>query len=160
MTKFRIGQGFDVHRISLGRKLMLGGVEIPEGPGLEGHSDADVLVHAVVDALLGALCLGDIGSWFPDSEAINKDADSIRFLREVYSEVRAQGWSVANVDTVVLAERPKIRPYAAAIQARLSEVLEIEPSQVSVKATTTERLGFVGREEGMAASAIVLLAKV
>lgn len=157
MAGIRIGQGFDVHRFAIGRKLILGGVEIPHDRGLDGHSDADVLLHAVTDAVLGAIGEGDIGRWFPDTDPQWKGADSLELLRTVWRHVRSQGWALANCDSIVLAERPKIAPHIAAIKERLCSVFEVEPACVGVKATTTERLGFVGREEGIAAMAVVLL---
>jgi 2-C-methyl-D-erythritol 2,4-cyclodiphosphate synthase len=153
----RIGHGFDVHAFEEGRRLMLGGVHIPYAYGLAGHSDADVLVHAVCDALLGAAGLGDIGRHFPDSDMRYKDADSLELLREVGSLCAQQGWCVNNIDVTVMAEAPKLADYVEAMCARLAATLGIEATQVNIKATTTEGLGFVGRREGIAAMAVVLL---
>lgn len=153
----RIGNGYDVHAFAEGRKLILGGVEIPHTKGLIGHSDADVLLHAITDAVLGALCLGDIGSWFPDTDRRYKNADSGLLLKEVWNRVREQGWSLVNCDCVVMAERPKLVDYKQSIRASISKLFACQIEQVSVKATTTEKLGFIGREEGIAASAVVLL---
>jgi 2-C-methyl-D-erythritol 2,4-cyclodiphosphate synthase len=153
----RIGSGYDVHALVAGRPLVLGGVTIPHARGLEGHSDADVLLHAIADALLGALALGDLGAHFPDSDARWKDADSRVLLRAVAAKIRALGWDVGNVDATVIAQAPKVAPYVAAMRANVAADLGCDPAQVSVKATTTERLGFAGREEGIAAEAVVLL---
>jgi len=157
MTDVRIGNGFDVHALVAGRRLVLGGVVIPHERGLEGHSDADVLLHAVSDAILGALALGDIGAHFPDSDARWKDADSRVLLRHVASLATAQGYRVGNLDVTVIAQAPKVAPYVAAMRANLAADLGCDPGCVSVKATTTERLGFTGRGEGIAAIASVLL---
>ena len=154
---WRIGTGFDVHALVEGRPLILGGLEIPHEKGLQGHSDADVLLHAVMDALLGALALGDIGQHFPDSDERYRGADSRQLLRHVHEKVRELGFAVGNLDCTVQAQRPKLRPYIEAMRKNLSEDLQISVGQISVKATTTERLGFVGREEGIAAEAVVLL---
>jgi 2-C-methyl-D-erythritol 2,4-cyclodiphosphate synthase len=153
----RIGSGFDVHALVAGRKLVLGGVVIPYERGLDGHSDADVLLHAVCDAILGALALGDIGAHFPDSDARWKDADSRVLLRHVVSLATARGHRVGNLDVTLIAQAPKIAPYVAAMRANLAADLACEVGDVSVKATTTERLGFAGRGEGIAAMATVLL---
>ena len=154
---FRIGNGYDIHRLVPERKLILGGVLIPHELGLLGHSDADVLTHAVMDALLGALGLGDIGYYFPPDDPQWAGADSLKLLTQVRQVVAQQGWQVANVDTVVVAERPKLKPHIPAMQARLAAALGVMPSQVGVKATTNEGLGPVGREEGIAAYAVALL---
>jgi 2-C-methyl-D-erythritol 2,4-cyclodiphosphate synthase len=154
---FRIGNGYDIHRLVPERALILGGVNIPHTLGLLGHSDADVLTHAVMDALLGALGLGDIGHYFPPDDPQWAGADSVMLLTQVRRWVAEQGWQVANVDTVVVAERPKLKPHIPAMQARLAEALGVAPAQVGVKATTNERLGPVGREEGIAAHAVALL---
>lgn len=151
----RIGTGFDVHRLVPGRPLVLCGVVVPNELGLDGHSDADVGIHALCDAIYGALAEGDIGRWFPPSEAEWKDADSARFLRHAASRIAARGGLLANVDVTLICERPKIAPHAAAMQARLAELLGCDTGRVSVKATTTERLGFTGRGEGIAAQAAV-----
>jgi len=157
MTDIRIGNGFDVHALVAGRRLVLGGVVIPHERGLEGHSDADVLLHAVSDAILGALALGDIGAHFPDSDARWKDADSRVLLRHVASLATAQGYRVGNLDVTLVAQAPKVAPYVAAMRANVAADLGCDPGRVSVKATTTERLGFTGRGEGIAAMASVLL---
>lgn len=153
----RIGFGFDVHRLVAGRPLILGGIEVPFERGLEGHSDADVLLHAIADALLGAASMGDIGLHFPDTDERWRGADSRDLLAEVCQRVAGAGWRIENVDATVAAQRPKLRPYIDAMRAAIARVLDIEIDRVSVKATTTERLGFVGREEGIAAYAACLL---
>lgn len=157
IMKFRIGQGFDVHAFAAGRKLVLGGIEIPYSLGLAGHSDADVLIHAVCDALLGAAGLGDIGRHFPDTDARYAGADSCELLAEVMRKLQAAGWELGNVDATVIAQKPKLAGHIPAMQARLAEVLGVEVGAVNIKATTTEGLGFTGREEGIAAQAVVLL---
>jgi 2-C-methyl-D-erythritol 2,4-cyclodiphosphate synthase len=153
----RIGQGFDVHAFAPNRRLILGGVNIPHGVGLLGHSDADVVLHAVMDALLGALALGDIGHHFPDTNPHYKDADSAQLLGSVMDLVEAEGYEVANVDCTVMAQVPKLAPHISQMRSSMAHHLRAPVSSVSVKATTTERLGFVGREEGIAALAVVLL---
>ncbi|MEB3318210.1 MAG: 2-C-methyl-D-erythritol 2,4-cyclodiphosphate synthase [Cyanobacteriota bacterium] len=155
----RIGQGYDIHRLVAGRPLILAGVSLnhPAGLGLDGHSDADVLVHALMDALLGALSLGDIGQHFPPGEPRWKDANSLLLLEQVMALVRGRGWEVINVDLVVVAERPKLRPHIEAMRANLAERLAVSPDRVGVKATTNEGLGPTGREEGIAAYAVALL---
>ena len=155
----RIGQGYDVHRLVEGRPLILGGVEIPFERGLAGHSDADVLLHAVADALLGAAALGDLGHIFPDTDERWKDADSMALLREVRARVAQEGYHVHNVDTTLVLEAPKLQPHVSAMRANLADALAVEVGVVSVKATTSERMGFVGREEGAAAYAVCLLAE-
>ncbi|WP_047863880.1 2-C-methyl-D-erythritol 2,4-cyclodiphosphate synthase [Rubrobacter aplysinae] len=155
----RVGTGYDVHAFAepgAGRALVLGGVEIPHDRGLAGHSDADVLAHAITDALLGAAGLEDIGHYFPDTDERYRDADSIELLREVGKMV-GDGWRLANVDAVVVCERPKIRDHRTRMRERLAGALGVEPSQVGVRGTTTERLGFTGRGEGIAAQAVCLL---
>ena len=154
---FRIGHGYDVHRLVQGRKLILGGVEIPHTLGLLGHSDADVLLHAIADALLGAAAMGDIGCLFPDNDPQYAGADSRELLRQVAQRVRESGYSIANVDATVLAQKPKLRPYIVAMRAQIAEALDIPASCVSVKATTEEGLGFSGAEEGIAAHAVCLI---
>ncbi|GIV60472.1 MAG: 2-C-methyl-D-erythritol 2,4-cyclodiphosphate synthase [Rhodothermaceae bacterium] len=154
----RIGIGYDVHRLVAGRPLILGGVEIPHEKGLEGHSDADVLLHAVADALLGAAALGDIGLHFPDTDERWRGADSRLLLAEVGRRVREAGYRILNLDATVALERPKLRPFIDAMRANIAGALELEPGQVSVKATTSEGLGFVGAREGAAAWAVCLLA--
>ncbi len=153
----RIGQGFDVHALVPGRKLVVGGVEIPFEKGLAGHSDADVLLHAITDALLGAAGLGDIGRHFPDTDPAYKDADSRRLLREAVARVRAAGYSVVNVDATIIAQAPRMAPHVPAMTANIAADLGVEVGRVNVKAKTTERLGFTGRGEGIAAEAVALL---
>ncbi len=153
----RIGMGYDVHRLAEGRKLILGGVEIPWEKGLLGHSDADVLVHAVMDALLGAAALGDIGQHFPDTDPAYEGADSLQLLRKVGEILEEAGYRVGNVDATVIAQRPKLAPYREQMRKNIAEALGAEVSQVSVKATTEEGLGFTGAGEGIAAQAIALL---
>lgn len=157
---FRIGQGVDMHRLVPGRKLILGGVEIPWDKGLLGHSDADVVCHALSNALLGALGEGDIGRHFPDSDPRYKGAASLELLRVVMELVKTRGFRVGNADLTILAEKPKLAPYREEMQKQLAGVLEVEPTAVNVKATTGEKMGFVGREEGMMAEAVVLLESV
>lgn len=153
----RIGQGFDVHAFAEGRPLILGGIEIPHDRGLLGHSDADVLLHTISDAALGAIAAGDIGKHFPDTDPAFKDADSKVLLQHVWQLVKAEGYVLGNVDATVMAQRPKLRPYIDDMRAVIAELLEADISQVNVKATTTEQLGFTGREEGIAAQAVILL---
>lgn len=156
----RVGQGFDVHAFAEGRPLIVGGVTIPHERGLLGHSDADVLLHAIADAVLGALGLGDIGKHFPDTDPAYKDADSVKLLEHVWSLAKERGYRLGNVDATIIAQRPKMAPYIPQMAQTIARVLEAdEPSQVNVKATTTERLGFTGREEGIAAQAAVCLVK-
>lgn len=154
---FRIGQGYDVHRLVEGRELWLCGVRIPHSLGLLGHSDADVAIHALCDALLGALALGDIGKHFPDSEPEYKGIDSRILLRHVMELVRTNGYDVGNIDVTVMAQKPKLAPYIQEMRRTLADTMNVAVDQVSVKATTTERLGFEGREEGISASAVCLL---
>lgn len=153
----RIGCGYDVHRLIEGRRLILGGVEIPYEKGLLGHSDADVLLHAISDALLGAAALGDIGKHFPDSDPAYEGADSLELLRRIAGLLTEKGYEIVNVDATVLLERPKLRPYIDRMRERISAALGIPVSGVSVKASTEEGLGFTGREEGIAAQAVVLI---
>lgn len=153
----RIGQGFDVHALVKGRKLVIGGVAIPFDKGLAGHSDADVLIHAVCDALLGAAALGDIGRHFPDTDSRYKDADSRALLREVGVKVKQAGFSIANIDATLIAQAPKLAPHIPAMVEHLAADLGIRPGQVNVKAKTAEKLGALGRGEGIAAEAIALL---
>jgi len=153
----RVGLGYDSHRLAPGRRLILGGVEIPSDVGLDGHSDADVLTHAVIDALLGAAALGDIGTHFPDSDERWRDADSIELLERVSGMLAERGMAVVNVDVTVVIERPKIAPHRAMIVERLASAIGIDPGAVSVKATTGEGIGFVGRGEGAAALATAAL---
>ena len=153
----RIGQGYDVHRLVEGRKLILGGVEIPYEKGLLGHSDADVLVHAVMDALLGAAGLGDIGRHFPDTDPAYAGADSLKLLAHVAELLRERGYTVGNVDATVLAQRPKLAPHIPQMRDNLARAMGVAPGQVNVKATTEEGLGFTGSGEGMAAHAVALI---
>ena len=155
MNNIRIGYGYDVHKFVEGRKLMLGGVEIPFDRGLEGHSDADVLLHAITDAILGALALGDIGSHFPDDDPKYKNISSLKLLTDVNKEVDSKNFVVNNCDLVVIAEKPKLKPYRSQIVASIAENLNIEKKDVNFKATTNEKMGFTGRGEGMAAYAVV-----
>ena len=157
----RIGNGYDIHRLVPGRPLILGGqtLEHPAGLGLDGHSDADVLVHAIMDALLGALSLGDIGKYFPPTDPKWKGADSLVLLEQVMGLVRECGWSVVNVDSVVIAERPKLKPHIEAMRGAIAERMGLAPEQVGVKATTNEKLGAEGREEGISCQAVALLSK-
>ena len=150
----RIGTGYDVHRLAVGRKLVIGGVEIPFGQGLLGHSDADVLLHAVCDALLGAAGLGDIGRHFPDSSPKYKGISSLLLLKEVSRLIADAGYRVNNIDTTIVAERPKMAPHIPAMVANIAEAVDVDPSAINVKATTTEGLGFTGRGEGIAAYAV------
>lgn len=156
---YRIGSGVDFHKLAEGRDLWIGGVQIPHSKGALGHSDADVLLHAICDALLGALSLGDIGLHFPDSNPAYKNIDSKILLRKTVELVRKEGYSVVNVDSTVCLESPRIRPYAAQIQKTIAEILGLSDKDVSVKATTTEQLGFAGRGEGLMAYATVLVMK-
>ena len=156
---FRVGQGFDVHALVAGRPCIIGGVHIPFERGLLGHSDADVLLHALTDALLGAAGLDDIGRLFPDTDPAHAGADSRVLLREAYARVRAAGWDAVNVDATVICQAPKIAPHVAAMVANIAADLAIAPAQVNVKGKTTEKLGFTGRGEGIAAQACVLLAR-
>ncbi|HIP07614.1 MAG TPA: 2-C-methyl-D-erythritol 2,4-cyclodiphosphate synthase [Mariprofundaceae bacterium] len=155
----RVGQGFDVHAFAENRKLMLGGVEIPYHLGLTGHSDADVLIHAICDALLGAACLGDIGHHFPDTDPALEGVDSTILLAKVNESIHKLGFSVGNVDATVIAQKPKLATYIEPMRVRLADVLGIDVTAINVKATTTEKLGFTGRGEGIAAQAVVLLEK-
>ncbi|HEX5228891.1 MAG TPA: 2-C-methyl-D-erythritol 2,4-cyclodiphosphate synthase [Bryobacteraceae bacterium] len=160
MSDFRIGQGWDVHRIAAGRPLILGGVRIPSEFGLEGHSDADILAHAITDALLGALALGDIGMHFPDTDPRWKNGDSLMFLRHAGELVSGQGYRIANVDSTVVLERPKLKEYRPAIRAKVAETLGLKVDHVSVKFKTAERLGPVGEGMSAEAQAVVLLCRV
>lgn len=157
MNAIRVGHGYDVHRLSAGRALFIGGVQIPYDKGLLGHSDADVLVHAIIDALLGALALGDIGGHFPDSDPAYRNADSLKLLKTVALLVQEKGYGIGNLDATVLAEEPKLSPYIPKMQERIAAALSTGLENVSVKATTEEGLGFTGRHEGIAAHAVVLL---
>jgi len=153
----RIGQGFDVHEFADNRPLIIGGIEIPYERGLIGHSDADVLLHTITDAALGAIGEGDIGRHFPDTDPDFKDADSAKLLEHIWKLVDARGYKLGNVDCTIMAQKPKMAPYIETIRTRIAELLQADVSQVNVKATTTEKLGFVGREEGIASMATILL---
>lgn len=157
MVPFRVGQGYDVHRFELGRELWLGGVKLEYPLGLKGHSDADVLLHAISDALLGALALRDIGYHFPDNDPKYKGADSRRLLKEVVRLVLQKGYKVGNIDATIVAEQPKINPYVPAMQEVIAQLLSVEVDQVSIKATTNEQMGFIGRQEGILALATALV---
>ena len=159
--KFRIGNGYDIHRLVRGRKLIIGGVVLkhPDNLGLDGHSAADVLTHSIMDALLGALSLGDIGKFFPPSDEKWKDANSLFLLSEVIKLIRIEGWEVNNIDSVVVAERPKLKPYLELMKKNISNTLQIDPSCIGIKATTNEKLGPEGREEGISCHSVVLLKK-
>lgn len=156
---FRIGQGYDVHRLVPGRELVLCGVKIPHSTGLLGHSDADVAVHALMDALIGALALGDIGQFFPDTDPAYAGADSMELLKQVLADPRVRDWRVENLDLTIVAQKPRLLPYRETMRQNLAATLRICVGQVSVKATTTEKLGFEGREEGISASCVVLLSR-
>ena len=153
----RVGLGYDVHKLVEGRALILGGVKVPHTLGLLGHSDADVLVHAIMDALLGAAALGDIGKHFPDTDSAYKGADSMKLLAHVKELIEEKGYVVENIDATIIAQKPKLRPYIEEMELNIAKVLGIEKDQINVKATTEERLGFTGREEGMAAQAVCCL---
>ena len=159
--KFRIGNGYDIHRLVIGRKLIIGGVNLnhPDKLGLDGHSDADVLSHSIMDALLGALSLGDIGKYFPPTDDKWKDVDSLILLSKVIDLVRKQGWEINNIDNVIVAERPKIKPYVELMKKNLSNTLKIDHNLIGIKATTNEKLGPEGREEGISCHSVVLLEK-
>ena len=156
---FRIGFGYDVHPFEEGRELMLGGVRIDSKKGLKGHSDADVLLHSITDALLGSLGLGDIGTHFPDTDPTFKECDSSLMLQRSYQMITDQGYILVNADVTVVAESPKLNPYTNRIRKRVSEILNCSETQISIKATTSEKMGFVGREEGIAVHSIVLIEK-
>ena len=153
----RIGNGYDIHQLSPDRRLILGGVEIPHELGLLGHSDADVLTHAIMDAMLGALSLGDIGLYFPPTDPQWKGADSLMLLDKVNQLIQEKGWHLGNIDSVVVAERPKLKPHITAMRDRLASALKIQPDRIGIKATTNEKLDSVGREEGICAYAVALL---
>ena len=157
---FRIGNGYDVHKLVEGRKLILAGIEIPHHLGLLGHSDADVLVHAIMDGLLGALALGDIGKHFPDTDEKYKGISSMELLKEVSKLIKSRGYEVVNIDSIVAAERPKLKPHIEQMRKNVAEILEIAVDDISIKATTEEKLGFTGREEGIKSYAVVLLKKI
>ena len=158
--KYRIGNGYDIHRLAENRKLMLGGVEIPFEKGLLGHSDADVLIHAIMDAMLGALCLGDIGQHFPPSDPKFKDISSLELLKYVNDLIKNKKYSITNIDSIIQAEKPKLITYILAMKKTIAAVLEIEKEKISVKATTMEGLGSIGEGKAIASSAVVLLEKV
>ncbi len=157
--KFRIGHGYDVHRLVENRKLIIGGVDIPHTKGLLGHSDADVLAHAICDALLGAAALGDIGKHFPDNDSSYKNADSLILLQRVCALIRDEGYEISNIDSTILAQAPKLRPYIDEMRKNLAEAMNLSIKDISVKATTEERLGFTGNEEGISAHAVALIYK-
>ena len=157
MNQIRIGNGYDIHQLSPDRRLILGGVEIPHELGLLGHSDADVLTHAIMDAMLGALSLGDIGLYFPPTDPQWKGADSLILLDKVNQLIQEKGWHLGNIDSVVVAERPKLKPHITAMRDRIAAVLQIPPDRIGIKATTNEKLDSVGREEGICAYAVALL---
>ena len=159
--KFRIGNGYDIHRLSKGRDLIIGGIKLthPDDLGLDGHSDADVLIHSIMDALLGALSLGDIGKYFPPSDEKWKNANSLFLLSKVIELIRNEGWEVNNIDSVIVAERPKIMPYIKLMKNNISEILNIDENLIGIKATTNEKLGPEGREEGISCHSVVLLEK-
>jgi 2-C-methyl-D-erythritol 2,4-cyclodiphosphate synthase len=156
---FRIGQGFDVHQLTEGRPLIIGGITIPYEKGLLGHSDADVLLHAVADGCLGAIAAGDIGKHFPDTDPEFKDADSAKLLQHVWMLIKDEGYQLGNIDCTIIAQKPKMAPYIDEMRARIAELLEADITQVNVKATTSEKLGFTGRGEGIAAQTTVLIKK-
>ncbi len=159
MSDFRIGQGVDIHPFEKGRRLFLGGVEIPGAVGLQGHSDADALIHAIVDAILGALAKGDIGQHFPDTDPRYKGRSSVFFLQEMKTLLLQEGWRIANLDGTVVTEEPILRPHVEPMRRKISETLGIRPDQVSVKATRPEKLGTFGRKEGLVAMTVVLLVR-
>jgi 2-C-methyl-D-erythritol 2,4-cyclodiphosphate synthase len=156
---FRIGQGFDVHQLTEGRPLIIGGITIPYEKGLLGHSDADVLLHTISDACLGAIGEGDIGRHFPDTDPEFKDADSAKLMEHVWQLVKDRGYELVNADCTIIAQKPKMAPYIQQMKERIAELLNASPEQINVKATTTEKLGFTGRGEGIASQAVVLLKK-
>lgn len=157
MKGLRIGHGYDVHRLTENRRLILGGVVIPHDKGLLGHSDADVLIHSVMDSILGALALGDIGKFFPDTSDEYKDIDSMKLLSSVYEMMSKRGYKISNIDATVIAQKPKLAPYIDKMRENIASVLHCDINRVNVKATTEERLGFTGSEEGISAHAVVLL---
>lgn len=159
MTNIRIGNGFDIHRLAEGRRCILGGVDIPYSRGLLGHSDADVLLHAISDAILGALALGDIGRWFPDTDKAYKDADSKELLCQILSHPMVKEWQVLNLDCIIFAEQPKIAPHVSNIRQSLANLLQVNVEQISVKAKTMEKLGEIGRGEAIATQVVVLMEK-
>lgn len=156
---FRIGQGFDVHQLVPDRPLILGGIKVDYHLGLKGHSDADVLLHAICDSILGALALGDIGKWFPDSDSKFADIDSQLLLKEILNSPQLKGWSLVNLDCTIIAQQPKVSPYIESIRENIAKLFWVKEDKISVKATTTEKLGFTGRGEGIAAQAIIMLSR-
>ena len=160
MAEMRIGHGFDVHKLVPDRKLILGGIEIPYELGLLGHSDADVLAHALMDAMLGACAMGDIGHLFPDNDDRFLGADSMKLLEEVTRVTAEKGWQLGNCDVTVICQKPKLAPYIDEMRENLADVIGVEPCQISVKATTTEKLGFTGRGEGIAAEAVCIMTRI
>ena len=157
IVNFRVGFGFDVHEFEAGRRLVLGGVEVPHSAGLKGHSDADVVIHAVMDALLGAMALGDIGQHFPDSDSKFKNADSRVLLRQVAGLISENGWDLSNIDITIVAQVPKIQPHSNQMTENIASDLSVPSKQINIKATTTESLGFIGRQEGIATWAVASL---
>lgn len=155
----RVGHGYDVHRLVRDRRLIIGGIDIPYEKGLSGHSDADVLVHAIMDSLLGAAALGDIGGHFPDTDPEYSGADSIELLKKVCILISSNGYTVSNIDATVIAQKPKLKPYIEVMRERIAEAMKISKDQVSIKATTEEKLGFTGREEGISAHCVCLITK-
>lgn len=153
----RIGNGYDVHRFASGRKLILGGVDVPHKKGLDGHSDADVLLHAIMDAMLGAAALGDIGQHFPDTDEAYRGISSLKLLQHTAALLAQEGYAVVNIDSIITAQRPKLMPYLPQMRSNIAQAVGVETGSVSVKATTTERLGYIGREEGISALAVVLI---
>lgn len=156
----RIGNGYDVHKLVEGRKLILGGIEIPHTKGVLGHSDGDVLIHAIMDAMLGALALGDIGQHFPDNDNQYKDIDSSLLLEKVATLIKNRGYRIVNLDSIIVLQKPKVKPYIESMRDKISKILQIEKEQVSVKATTEEKLGFTGDESGVKSYCVVLLQKI
>src|SRR5574344_1073444 len=159
MQNFRIGNGYDLHQLSESRKLIIGGIEIPYKKGLLGHSDADVLIHAIIDSLLGALCLADIGTLFPDTSDEFKDISSVILLKKVYELIKSRGYQINNIDSNIIAQAPKMMPHIPKMKEKLSKELEIEENQISIKAKTKEKLDSVGKEEAIESNAVVLLVK-
>jgi ygbB family len=156
----RVGIGYDVHKFEEGRKLIIGGVDILYERGLAGHSDADVLIHAIIDAICGALCIGDIGSLFPDTDNAYKDIDSMILLDKLKDKLKENNYKIGNIDSIIVAQEPKMRPYIDQMRQNIAKVLEISEKDVSVKATTTEKLGFEGRKEGISSQAVVLIENI
>ncbi|MBN3858977.1 2-C-methyl-D-erythritol 2,4-cyclodiphosphate synthase [Neisseriaceae bacterium PsAf] len=157
---YRIGQGYDVHQLVEGRKLILAGIEIPFEKGLKGHSDADVLLHAIIDALLGALALGDIGHFYPDTDPNFKNANSVELLKDSYQQIQALGWNIVNIDSTIVAEQPKLRSYIDSMRERIAKTLNVSIDRISVKAKTNEKLGYLGNQEAIEAQAVIMLQKI